>query len=96
MTLMIDLPPGMEEKLETIAAQRGVGVQDVVIDALQRLEPPKPKAPARREGEPIGEYLIRMAEELRAGIPAEELAKVPRDLSVNHDHYLYGSPKVEE
>lgn len=95
MTLMIDLPPGLEEKLETIAAQRGVGIQEVVIDALDQLMAETPKAPMRREGEPIGEYLVRMAEELRAAIPSEGWAGVPRDLSVNHDHYLYGAEKVE-
>ena len=26
-------------------------------------------------------------------IPEEELAKIPRDLADQHDHYLYGSPK---
>jgi hypothetical protein len=93
---MIELPPGMEAKLETIAAQRGVDVQDVVIDALRRLEPPKPKAPEHRGDEPVGEYLLRIAAEMRASIPAEELAKIPSDLSINHDHYLYGAPKVEE
>ena len=93
MTLMIDLPPGMEEKLETIATQRGVGVQDVVIDALQQLEPAKPKAPARRDGEPIGEYLIRMVEELRRQIPDADWGGRPSDGAKNYKHYLYGVPK---
>lgn len=29
-------------------------------------------------------------------IPQEEWQKLPSDLSKNVDHYLYGSPKVEE
>ncbi len=33
---------------------------------------------------------------LGARVPPEEWAKVPKDLSVNLDHYLYGSPKEEE
>jgi len=41
---------------------------------------------------PIWEAL----EELGKSIPAEEWAKVPRDLSKNLDHYLYGAPKVQE
>jgi hypothetical protein len=25
--------------------------------------------------------------------PPEEIAKLPKDASLNHDHYLYGAPK---
>jgi|GEM_PF-3141570 len=34
--------------------------------------------------------------EIGAGVPVEEWEKVPRDLSKNLDHYLYGHPKAEE
>jgi hypothetical protein len=34
--------------------------------------------------------------EIGASIPMEEWEKVPTDLSINLDHYLYGSPKQEE
>ena len=29
-----------------------------------------------------------------ANVPPEELARAPTDLSYNHDHYIYGSPKL--
>ncbi len=93
MTLMIDLPPNIEENLELIAAQRGVNVQDVVIEALGQLRPEKPEKPVRREGEPIGEYLVRMAEELRAAIPDAEWTGQPNDHAKNYKHYLYGAAK---
>ena len=32
-------------------------------------------------------------EELAQATPDEELDKIPHDGSVNHDHYLYGTPK---
>jgi hypothetical protein len=32
---------------------------------------------------------------IQAEVPAEEWQKMPRDGAINHDHYLYGSPKVE-
>lgn len=32
---------------------------------------------------------------IQAEVPAEEWQKTPQDGSINHDHYLYGSPKVE-
>ena len=30
---------------------------------------------------------------LGAQIPDEEMAKMPRDGAMNHDHYIYGTPK---
>jgi hypothetical protein len=41
---------------------------------------------------PIWEEVL----EIGASIPMEEWEKVPTDLSINLDHYLYGSPKKEE
>jgi hypothetical protein len=34
-------------------------------------------------------YLLRMSEQL----PADEVARMPRDLAYNFDHYHDGSPK---
>ncbi|NJP11469.1 MAG: hypothetical protein HC866_19975 [Leptolyngbyaceae cyanobacterium RU_5_1] len=34
--------------------------------------------------------------DISAQVPPEEWAKVPKDLSKNVDHYLYGSPKEDE
>jgi hypothetical protein len=39
---------------------------------------------------------LSFVESLVADIPPEVLEKLPRDGAVNHDHYLYGSPKREE
>ncbi|UBF29303.1 hypothetical protein K9N68_16585 [Kovacikia minuta CCNUW1] len=39
---------------------------------------------------------LNMIDEIRAQVPDEEWKKLPTDLSKNIDHYLYGSPKVEE
>lgn len=32
---------------------------------------------------------------IQAEVPTEEWDKLPHDGSINHDHYLYGAPKVE-
>lgn len=40
--------------------------------------------------------LLRQVEKIQAQVPPEEWDKLPHDGSINHDHYLYGSPKVEE
>jgi hypothetical protein len=37
-----------------------------------------------------------IAAQIGAEVPEEEWAKVPGDLSKNVDHYLYGSPKIED
>ena len=40
--------------------------------------------------------LLKRVEEIQAQVPPEEWDKLPHDGSINHDHYLYGSPKAEE
>ncbi|MBH8575556.1 hypothetical protein I8752_21605 [Nostocaceae cyanobacterium CENA369] len=39
---------------------------------------------------------LNFVDEISLKIPPEEWAKLPSDMSVNLDHYLYGSPKIEE
>lgn len=36
-----------------------------------------------------------LIEELSSQVPDEEWEKLPRDLSINLDYYLYGAPKRE-
>ena len=43
----------------------------------------------RTNSRPIWE----IAREISESVPLEEWEKLPSDGSVNHDHYLYGSPK---
>jgi len=40
--------------------------------------------------------LLKSVKEIQAQVPPEEWDKLPHDSSINHDHYLYGTPKVEE
>jgi hypothetical protein len=39
--------------------------------------------------------LLERVKEIQAQVPTEEWDKLPHDGSINHDHYLYGSPQVE-
>ncbi len=39
--------------------------------------------------------LLERVKEIQAQVPAEEWDKLPHDGSINHDHYLYGAPKIE-
>jgi hypothetical protein len=43
--------------------------------------------------ESVGQQILRFAAEFRAGVPSEELAKLPSDGAEQHDHYIYGTPK---
>jgi hypothetical protein len=37
--------------------------------------------------------IVRVAERLGRSIPKEELQRIPKDLSSQIDHYVYGTPK---
>ena len=37
--------------------------------------------------------LMEIVREIKESIPDEVLEQLPRDGSLNHDHYLYGAPK---
>lgn len=39
---------------------------------------------------------LEAIKKIQAEVPPEEWEKLPHDGSINHDHYLYGSPKIEE
>jgi hypothetical protein len=42
-----------------------------------------------------GQAVLALAAKARQGIPFEERARIPRDASINLDHYLYGVPKLK-
>ena len=60
------------------------------VDTYKPNERRKPHPP--KDKRPIWEKIA----ELGRQIPPEEWAKVPRDASINIEHYLYGAPKVED
>ncbi|MDB9529495.1 hypothetical protein PN498_26125 [Oscillatoria sp. CS-180] len=40
--------------------------------------------------------LLKDIKDIQTQVPQEEWDKLPHDGAVNHDHYLYGVPKLEE
>jgi SPP1 gp7 family putative phage head morphogenesis protein len=44
----------------------------------------------------MSETVWELFERMRAQITPEDLAKLPRDLAAEHDHYIYGTPKRYE
>src|SRR5690349_21208524 len=53
------------------------------------------KTPDAAAYDPSARPIWEIAAELGAQIPAEERAQLPRDLSINYKHYLYGYPREE-
>lgn len=39
---------------------------------------------------------LAQLQNIQTQVPEEEWNQLPHDGSINHDHYLYGAPKVEE
>ena len=42
---------------------------------------------------PQKKSLWELADEFISSVPPEEFAKLPKDGSIQHDHYIYGWPK---
>jgi hypothetical protein len=42
----------------------------------------------------VGLALLEFAKECTKDIPIEEFEKLPKDGAHQHDHYLYGTPKI--
>jgi hypothetical protein len=83
MTLMIELPPELEQRLEEEAARRG---QDVGTFARAVLE-------EKLAAAPIAPPAWRQLVEIGDSLPDEERARLPADAATNLDHYLYGAPR---
>ncbi|MEM6597599.1 MAG: hypothetical protein AAF810_24085 [Cyanobacteria bacterium P01_D01_bin.36] len=50
-------------------------------------------AEAEENAQWSGKSILQIADELNAGVPAEEIAQHPKDGAAEHDHYIYGTPK---
>lgn len=52
-------------------------------------------SPLHEEATPNQRPIWERVTEISAQVPAEEWSKLPKDLSKNVDHYLYGSPQED-
>ncbi|PSB24621.1 hypothetical protein [Stenomitos frigidus] len=70
---------------------------DLASPIPEQTQPPIISSQSLAENQPSHKRPIweRVAE-ISAQVPPEEWAKLPKDLSKNVDHYLYGSPKEDE
>lgn len=80
-----------------VSAAAGIpGGADVVVRVEGgeiRIAPETAKPDAEAPMPPGYRPIWEVAEEIGRSIPPEEWEKVPKDLSINLDHYLYGAPK---
>lgn len=74
------------------ALQAGAEVEVVVQVEPVSEEPLGEPARTDEERKPLWQRIV----EIGASVPPEEWAKVPRDFSMQTDHYLYGGPRREE
>ena len=59
------------------------------IEQISQIETDKAKRPKKRK-------LLEKLESLMKELPPDAFDGYPTDGSLNHDHYLYGSPKREQ
>jgi hypothetical protein len=90
MTITLPLQPQEEAKLIAVAQSKGVSMDALVREALERILADAPDQPVPKlESPPIWELILDNMKD----VPPEEFAKLPRDGAREHDHYLYGHPK---
>ena len=92
MTLVIDLPPEKEAALKAHAQAAGVSAEEFARRTLSqalRSAPPVSAGENEVDDRPIWEVIVDNMKD----VPAEELAKLPKDGASQIDHYLYGAPK---
>jgi hypothetical protein len=96
MTLTIELPLELEERLAQEAARNGQAAPDYARMILAALLKQLPDRPTPSGGEANPRPIWQVAAEIMQGVPEDELERLPVDLSENLDHYLYGAPKKQE
>jgi hypothetical protein len=83
----IYLPKEQEEALDYLAERRGVSVSHMIREAIAQYLVEVDETPIleRVEDHPLWRIV---------GII--DSPDMPEDASINHDHYLYGAPKVKD
>lgn len=84
----IRLPADVEALVcAEVQGGRFASAEELVAEAVRHYVSDRPvaAAPRRRSWD--------VAAELRASVPEEQWAEVPRDGAAEHDHYIYGTPK---
>jgi Arc/MetJ-type ribon-helix-helix transcriptional regulator len=98
--MTIQLPENLESSIrEAVHSGQFPSVDDAMAEAarllLSQLEQRPVPPPTAGEEPPVAPHkpIWEEIQELTAGIPDEVWDKLPTDLSEQHDHYIYGTPK---
>lgn len=96
--MTIYLPEELEQFIRAeVLAGRYSNEADVVAEAVRRLigsrEGAKPTTHPASAPLPGRRPIWEVAEELGRSIPADEMAKLPREGAAEHDHYIHGTAK---
>jgi hypothetical protein len=84
----------LSKELEQVPDSLVEEILDFCLFVKQRQQDKSNNQPTETKTNGILDLLNRV-KEIQAQVPTEEWDKLPHDGSINHDHYLYGSPKVE-
>ena len=95
MSATIELPEEQAARLQAQARAKGLSVPEF-LEFLERLSDQQ-KPGAERNGEKAATEQERpvsaMIRDIVGDVPADELAKLPKDSASQIDHYVYGHPK---
>jgi predicted transcriptional regulator len=84
MTVLVELTPEMQTRLEREATKRGQGTSVIVADALEKVLPPAEQDDDQIEAGWAALMELVEKSQMDTGIT---------DLAHQHDHYLHGTPK---
>jgi len=91
----IILNPELERRIaEKLKGGEYTSAHELISKSLDLLDERDRASLPAAEGD--SSSIWEVIEGISRSVPDEEWAKIPPDLSKNHDHYLYGAPKVEE
>ena len=89
MNITLPLTPAEEAKLLAKARAEGITPEALVRHAIE----PVIAAVLENVPEQRTRHISEVIRENMRDVPAEDLAKLPRDGATEHDHYIYGLPK---
>lgn len=98
--MTINLPEHLERSiLAEVDSGHFASLNDAVAEAVRLLllqrnrSGTAERAGTDEQSAPVHKPIWEVFEEITAGIPEAEWAKLPTDGAEQHDHYIYGTPK---
>jgi predicted transcriptional regulator len=98
--LNIDIPDDLNRRLKQLTKGTGQDIDAWVCEAIEQrlaLEEQRAKRPEAPHGngrsQETDKPFWERFEDASLEIPDEELDRLPTDGSLQHDHYIYGTPK---